>query len=365
MQNMKEFEEIVHTGGKIEFLYEEEMDAVSSLITHQRPYASTIVQLCISLEGKILGFMPIGGIGSEIPYPQPSIPVCLLSDREGLFGQACPKCNSYFRSDAIGGNSTCPYCGVQSRGIEFLTKNQLDFLGKYCGSVVLALNEKRTIEIDLDALIDNLDENTPGWVYPEERQQTKKRCACRCTYDILGDYGLCPACGKSNFRDVLQSKFSTFEQQFKTVDEEVSERHDREVEWEKLTRCVSEFEALANTLRKHLINIPATKKRKSDINNLSFQRIQKAQSCLKNWFEIDIFQNIPEREGEFLNKMFNRRHVFTHNCGRIDQEYIDNTGDQTVKVNQVIKFSSREIKRLIPLVRSCATNFIEGYESIS
>ncbi|MES2826319.1 MAG: hypothetical protein V4732_22180 [Pseudomonadota bacterium] len=182
---MNEFEEIVHTGGKIEFLYDEETNSVSSRITHQTPYASTIVQLCVSLEGKILAFMATGGYGYDIPYPQPSIPVCLLSDREGLFGQVCPKCHSYFRSDAISGNSICPYCGIKSRGIEFLTKNQLSFLGMYCGSIIQTFNDKQNVEIDLDALLDNLDENKPAWVYPEERQQTKKKCSCRCTFDIL------------------------------------------------------------------------------------------------------------------------------------------------------------------------------------
>ncbi|MES2826318.1 MAG: hypothetical protein V4732_22175 [Pseudomonadota bacterium] len=163
----------------------------------------------------------------------------------------------------------------------------------------------------------------------------------------------------------MELKFNLFEQQFNIADENITDRLNREIEWEKLTRCISEFEALANILRRQLITIPATRKRKSDINKLSFQRIGKAQSCLSNWFDIDLFKNISEADKIFLNIMFNRRHIFTHNGGRIDQEYIDNTDDKTVKVNQVIKFSSREIKRLIPLVRLCAKNFIEDYESIN
>jgi hypothetical protein len=138
----------------------------------------------------------------------------------------------------------------------------------------------------------------------------------------------------------------------------------REVEWEKLTRCVSEFEALANAVRKSLLQMPATPKRRNDLSQLSFQRILNASDCIKNWYEIDILKNTTEENRVFLNKMFNRRHIFTHNAGKIDQEYIDNTGDTSVRVNQTIRFGSREIQRLIPLIRKCSTNLLEGFLSI-
>lgn len=361
---MDEFQEIAHTGGKIEFLYSEEEQGVSIRISHANPWATTMVQLCISYDGKVLDFVPCGGIGAVIPYPQPSLLAFLLSDREGLFGQSCPKCKSYFRSNAISGHTTCPYCGEADKGIEFLTENQLKFLGHFCESFITAHNEKRSVTVDLDELLNNMEGNSPEWFYPEERQQTKKKCECRCVYDILGDYGVCPACSKPNCSEILTEKFDSFEAQFTDADENIKDRADREIEWEKLTRCVSEFEALANNLRIHLANLPATPRRRADLNRLSFQRIINAASAIKNWFDIDIFKDITEQDQEFLNKMFNRRHVFTHNVGRIDQEYIDNTGDTSVRINQTIKFRSREVKRLIPLVRQCSENFVNGYESI-
>lgn len=361
---MNEFQEIAHTGGKIEFLYSEEEQGVAIKITHSNPWATTMVQLCISYDGKILDFVPCGGIGAVIPYPQPSFLAFLLSDREGLFGQSCPSCKSYFRSDAISGSTTCPYCGQVEKGIEYLTENQLKFLGHFCESFITAHNESRSVTVNLDELLGGMAENTPEWLYPEERQQTKKKCECRCVYDILGDFGVCPSCSKPNFTEIITEKFDAFEKQFKEADENITERADREVEWEKLTRCVSEFEALANNLRIHLANIPSTLKRKSDINRLSFQKIINAASALKNWFDIDLFEGVSPQDQEFINKMFNRRHVFTHHGGRIDQEYIDNTGDTTVRINQTIRFKSNEVKRLIPVVRKCSENFINGYENI-
>jgi len=167
---MDEFQEIAHTGGKIDFLYSKEEQAVSIRISHAHPWATTMVQLCISYDGKVLDFVPCGGIGAVIPYPQPSLLAFLLSDREGLFGQSCPKCKSYFRSDALSGHTTCPYCGEADKGIEFLTENQLKFLGHFCESFITAHNEKRSVTVDLDELLNNMEGNSPEWLYPEERQ---------------------------------------------------------------------------------------------------------------------------------------------------------------------------------------------------
>ena len=73
---------------------------------------------------------------------------------------------------------------------------------------------------------------------------------------------------------------------------------------------------------------------------------------------------IGTEDREFLNVMFNRRHLFVHRAGRVDQEYIDNSGDTTAKLNQVLRLKSAQIARLIPLLQSATRNFIRGFENI-
>jgi len=322
-------------------------------------------QVCVSFEGKVLDFVPAGGIGRIIPYPQPSILAFVLSDREGLFGRKCPECKTYFRSSFLTSITTCPYCGHKNRGVEFLTSNQLQFIQAFCNGFIEAHTKGETIEIDLNNLIKGLDGNKQGWVYTEERQQSKHSCLeCRCIYDILGEYGVCPTCGTPNFKSVIERKFDQFEAKFKKADETVSNRHEREVEWEKLTRCVSEFEALANTVRTQLLRLPLIPQRRADLSRIGFQRIINASGQIEKWFGIDILESLNADDRIFLNRMFNRRHVFTHNGGKVDQEYIDNTDDTTVRINQVIRLHSREIKRLIPMVRKCSQNLVEGFEKL-
>jgi hypothetical protein len=60
-----------------------------------------------------------------------------------------------------------------------------------------------------------------------------------------------------------------------------------------------------------------------------------------------------------------REHILTHNGGRIDQEYLDNTGDTSVLLHQKIVVRGKEIKRLVPLLRRCAQNLFGGFESMT
>ncbi|MHC4270209.1 MAG: hypothetical protein ACYSTS_17340, partial [Planctomycetota bacterium] len=106
---MEEFEEIAHSGGKIEFL-NDPVKGTSIRFTHSSPWPFSAFQVCVSFDGKILDTVPVGGMGSSIPipYPKPSILAFVISDRQGLFGRQCPKCNTYFRSDIEGQTNFCP-----------------------------------------------------------------------------------------------------------------------------------------------------------------------------------------------------------------------------------------------------------------
>ena len=199
----------------------------------------------------------------------------------------------------------------------------------------------------------------------EEKQQNSYVCSGRRTrFDILGEYGLCPVCGKANFQEIFDKKLSELEKQLEDASKTLLDRHDREVEWEKLTRCVSDFESMANQVRCILVRLPAIPKRKNALRSLSFQRVLSAAEALNAWYGFDYLENVSGEDRDFLNRMFNRRHLFTHRAGQVDQEYLDNTGDTSVRLNQVVRVRSNEIKRLIKLVGQAGQRLILGYEAI-
>jgi hypothetical protein len=62
--------------------------------------------------------------------------------------------------------------------------------------------------------------------------------------------------------------------------------------------------------------------------------------------------------------MFNRRRLFVHRAGRVDQQYLDNSGDAEAKLNQVFRLKSNMIGRLIPLLQTASRNVVVAIESI-
>jgi uncharacterized Zn finger protein (UPF0148 family) len=363
---MAEFQEIAHSGGKLELLFQEP-DSVALQFSSGTAGGMGLFQVGVSLDGKILEYWPIRGMDMREPEPPSSmVPAFIISDRERLYGRTCPKCRSYFRTSSPGKIGICPYCAHRDRNIAFTTKNQLQFINKIRESFIAAFKEKHSITIDLDKLADELPENRPAWVYSEERQQNAFQCPnCKTNYDILGEYAGCPNCGKRNSLQVFERRVTEVEQQFTKADAELTVRHEREVEWEKLTRCISDFEAMARDIQSQLLLLPATPKRKKDIESLSFQSILKANDCLREWFGFEMLFHFSDEDKIFLNRMFNRRHILIHNGGRIDQKYLDNTGDTSVRLNQQIVVRSSEIRRLIPLLKKCAEYLFQGFESIN
>lgn len=362
---MSEFQEIASSGGQIELLYQEN-DGVALQFRHANPHACAAIQMGVSLDGTRLEYWPIYGVDQRPPQPEsPMVSAFVISDREGYFGRACPKCKSYFRTSSPGKITHCPYCGIRAVNAAFTTKNQLEFINKVRESYIAAFEKKQSVTIDLDKIASELASNRPAWAYSEESQQNRFECPkCKNRYDILGEYAGCPGCGKRNSLQVFERSIAEVEQRFNKADAELKDRHEREVEWERLSRCISDFEAMARDIQKQLQFVPATPKRKKDIEGMSFQNILKANECLLSWFGFEMLFRFPDDDKTFLNRMFNRRHVLTHNGGRIDQEYLNNTGDTTVRLNQKIVVRSNEIRRLIPLLRKVAQNLFQGFESI-
>ena len=340
---------------------------VSLQFSGANPWPSALIQMGISLDGKRLEYWPIRGVNERPPEPEsPMVSAFLVSDREGYFGRNCPRCKSYFRTKNPREIIQCPYCACRGSNAAFTTPNQLEFIDKIRESYLAVFQSKQSATIDLDKIAAELPSNRPTWAYSEERQQSRFECPkCETKYDILGEYAGCPTCGKRNALQVFERSIGEVEQRLEKAEAELKDRQEREVEWEKLSRCISDFEAMARDIQGQLLLLPSTPRRRKELQSLSFQNILKADECLDRWFGFDVLSRFPEADKCFLNRMFNRRHILTHNGGRVDQEYLNNTGDSTVRLNQKIVVRSKEIRRLLPLLRTCAQNLFAGFESIS
>lgn len=326
----------------------------------------SLLQIGVSLDGTRLEYWPVQGMNMNPEPEPPMVPVMLVSDKERSFGRSCPKCRAYFRTAHVAERMWCPYCSIRAPLIRFTTENQLRFIDEVRKKWVDGFNGGNLDEIDLGAIAKELPDNRPRWSYSEELQQYRFNCGkCGNRFDILGEYGCCPVCGKRNSLQVVMSYLNAAQEQFESANATITHRQDREIEWEKMTKCISDFEAMARDIQKQLARLPLTPARRKEVDQISFQQILKADELLCRFFGIELLKDVADADRDFANKMFNRRHIFTHNAGRVDQEYLDRTSDSGVRVNQKIAVRSREIARLIPLLKTAAGNLFQGYESIA
>ena len=215
-----------------------------------------------------------------------------------------------------------------------------------------------------------------AWHHSEIKQQFHFVCqidGCKCQTDILGEYGYCPRCGRSNARNVF---FQAVDKELVRMDEvksTVFDRQERQSVWEKITvDAVSRFEALAKHLRRRLLCLPMTANRRRELEGVRFQQPLNADRLLKQWFDIGLLQwagtptnpkrEVPQFELEFIKVMVQKRHILVHNNGVVDQGYLDKTGDTSVQLDERIRIRSKEAQRFLTLVRDMARNLLDNVE---
>ena len=359
-----DFEEIGHAGGKIEFLRRD--GGISMRYSHSSPGPFALFFIAASYDGVPIHFVGMRGIGVPFDQIHPSILVPIASDREGMWGAVCPSCSMYFRTNVGGATLRCGYCEYQAQIIEFLTDNQRAFAVTYCRAFLEAFEADGDVAIDLDAIASTLTANRPAWVYSEERQQRRIRCAsCDATTDIVGDYGACSGCGLRNTEIVLKEALADIRRRYETAKAELTDQNARGAEWGRLLVAgVSAFEGAANDLRVALLRLPYTPRRRQELRQLSFQNLIGAAGCLRDWFAIDLLDGISAPDLEFLRRATNRRHLVAHKSGIVDQEYINSSGDTSVRLGQRVRIDSSDIPRLVRLLGDIGSRFAEGYESL-
>ena len=62
--------------------------------------------------------------------------------------------------------------------------------------------------------------------------------------------------------------------------------------------------------------------------------------------------------------MFLRRHVYEHNGGQVDQRYLDESGDTSVRFGQALREPSEDVFRLTGLILKMARNLHRGFHGL-
>jgi hypothetical protein len=330
---------------------------------HSSPTPAALSSLFASFEGIPLGFIAMGGL-DERPNtnpPAPGIYVFIGSDMEGMFGHECPRCKQYWRSGGfpVSWRMVCPYCALRVPSHNFLTKGQGKYVKDFCKLVTDAMegpDGPHVIDMDTVADAAGKDIEKPRFFYAEEAQQNSYRCeSCGARQDILGRYGFCSSCGTRNELFEVRTALERIKQKVEVGSEFVAGLKD----------SVTEFDSAARALAKCLAKmVPMKAGRKDALNRMLFHNIKKRSREMKHWFDIDLYKGMSSDDIALLERMFARRHVYEHCGGEVDQQYIDETGDTTVRLKQSIREAREPVLETISLVGSMAANFHAQFHEI-
>lgn len=361
-----EFQEIGHCGGQFTINVKtiEGRRGYQFGFKNSSPTRSALFAIYAMPPGIPVGPIQLGGIGAPWnPSPMPGgIPVFVGSDSEGRFGHQCPKCKGYWRS---GGASsrwrlTCPYCGLKNVLHHFLTDGQRRYVTAWCDLFERALESdhdgEHAINMDDAARETGKETTRPAFYYAEESQQNKYDCAaCGEFNDILGRYGYCSNCGTHNGIQELEKDLNAIRGRINNGGQNEACVKD----------AVSAFDSYARQLAKQLVaRIPMTQARRNEWERRKFHALQPRANSLKDHFDINILNRLSSDDVVFVIRMFHRRHLYEHNGGEVDQKYLIDSGDTSVRLKQKISETADTAKKITDLVLQMAKNLSNGFHEI-
>ena len=359
-----EFEEIGHSGGKITFHIvtdEQGCSGYQVALSGNRPVPVALIAVYALPQGVPVGFAQLGGYGDR-PNPPP-FPGCFLvliaSDSEGKFGHNCPNCSGYWRSGPW--PNLCPYCRTKAAGFQFLSEAQHRYVRQYCEVLAhaLASGQDGEVIVDMDVVADAVGKEgeKPSFYVSEQSQQRKFTCgACDEFNDILGRFGYCSLCGTRN--DLADFEGLTVPT--------IRDRLNADTEPETCVRdAVASFDSYIAQAAKELVEmVPLTERRKKRLSTQRFHNLQEVQEILKHWFDIDPCAGMREDESRAVALMFHRRHVYEHNGGEVDQKYLDDSGDTTVRLKQRIRETQQDVHNLLSSLVKMARNIHGAFQEL-
>jgi Zn finger protein HypA/HybF involved in hydrogenase expression len=358
-----EFQEIAHSGGQVtlNFRTEEGRRLVSHGFRHCRPNAWAGVQYYVLMPGIVVEVAPIYGIG--VPTPPPSIPGCfpvmIMSDSQGKFGHNCPACRGYWRSDAI--PLICPYCAHEDSSQNFLSDAQRRYVHHYARLFDEGVHQDGDTEyvIDMDAVADasGKEGEKPAFYVSDVSQQHQFTCtACDQFNDVLGHFAFCSSCGTRNDRDVFENETVM------GIRERLNKGGDPST---AVKEAVSAFDTVAGQYAKQLLRlVPLSERRRNVLKTMRFHNFVRVVEVFREWFDIELVEGIKESEQAFVKLRFHRRHVYEHNGGEVDQKYLDDSGDTSVVLKQVIRETREDAHSLIGSLIKVVRNLHKGFHDL-
>lgn len=300
------------------------------------------------------------------------IQVEILTDENGLLGRECPKCKKYFKVKPGTGlsNSTCicPYCQHKAESDEFFTEDQTE----YFKSIVLhkvvkpmlddwgnKLEQSFKKSSFLKFKFSGRDIEFPIQYYSEKDLETSVICdSCNLSYAIYGVFDCCPDCGRYSTMGVFRKSLEVSKKRLallKRVPNNEEDLYDALLV-DALNSGVSIFDSLGKYLRNEYPKLLPQK----PIN--LFQNLAALNLAIVSFSSRNLNVLIGESEYSKIQKMFQVRHIWAHNFGEIDEDFIRKTECSPEMLGRKYKLDKREVEETLQIIEQAGIKIREILE---
>lgn len=283
-------------------------------------------------------------------------------DDDGMMGRECLECKKYFKLKPGTGLPTdhchCPYCNYEGDSHTFWTPAQLE----YAESVGLNQVFQTLIKPSLDRLTKSFkdlerssrnslikfsfktsghDHFFPIKYYSEKELETKLECDnCGLVFSIYGVFAHCPDCNELNAFLIFDKSIEVTEKQFEIFTKsEIPADLRMQSLASIVSSCVSAVDGLGKELRKRKPTLYPDKPK-----NL-FQNLYVFNEHLNNLIS-DKHSNYP-----LLLKMFQVRHLYEHNMGVVDEDFIKKLPQYSNLLGRKFILDELELKNFISCIQ--------------
>lgn len=304
------------------------------------------------------------------------VTVSIETDPDGYIDQVCPSQGCEFRfkihmddrDEKVSDNAMfCPFCGHTDNTQEWFTQEQK----KYFESAMLTHVDKRiTRAMKNDARHSNRQQPKGGFLHltmsvnsppklialpptATEPMRTKITCSkCFCRYAVIGAAFFCPACGQNDAKQIfhlsLNGRLKTLDQipklRAESSDRDAAENMVHALVEHTLQHAISAFQKYAEALCQDFPN-------PKELQQNAFQNLKGGSNLWQSATNKQYSDYLDESELATLTIAFQRRHLFAHRQGLVDQKYIDRSGDTCYQLGQRVVLHENNVREYVALIR--------------
>ena len=303
--------------------------------------------------------------------------VTFQSDEKGYFDRECPneECLYNFKinmddwknkvsDDAV----YCPMCGHCDASDQWWTQKQRDsmhnIVSDWAASLIYGKIDDAFKELEKSTRHNKFVKikynpghrttfiNNPVGQSKEWDQDIEcKHCGTR--YSVIGTAFFCPCCGKNTILDNFQISINNTKNMIKSLPEMKDLLQRSYGKDTAASMCQSMLENslgdIISAFQKYcevkFTSISADRVRVND-----FQMIEKGSQLFEKACGLSYHDWINDSEYEFISIMFQKRHLFEHNGGIVDESYVKKTNDNSYSIGQRIIVKENDILTFIEII---------------